>query len=104
MKWLEGKKTYIAAVLMVGLAGFCFWIGNDPLGALALAAGLGFVGLGHKSDRLARDLKVGIAATQKIVAKQPLTDVEKAALIAAGFDVFQELAAPVAPSLPGGGQ
>lgn len=55
MNWLEGKKTYLAAAVLVIAASFGFWSGalSDQMVLLVLAGALGMVGLGHKADRLA---------------------------------------------------
>lgn len=53
MKWLEGKKTYLAALGLAGLAvaGFWFHFLARPETAALIFMALGLVGIGHKIDR-----------------------------------------------------
>lgn len=74
MKFLEGKKTYIAAALLVLLAAAGFWFDYIPaVEATAIViAGLGLFGLGDKADRYGRLLMAYIEAEKKKrAAEQP---------------------------------
>lgn len=61
MKWLEGKKTYIAAfgAIALGIAGAFFGLLDFEGSVLLIVTGLGFFGL---RDALGRALAERIAA------------------------------------------
>jgi hypothetical protein len=47
MKWLQGKKTYIAGGALMALALFSYWVGliGDATAVIIFANGLGFCGI-----------------------------------------------------------
>ena len=53
MNWLNGKKTYFAAIGMFGLALHQALVeGNYQLALQSFFAGLGFLGLRHAVDKV----------------------------------------------------
>jgi len=70
MKWLEGKKTYIAAavLLFVGAGGYFFNVLPEATATILIATGLGFFGLGSKVERYGKLILEGLDDMKKIQA------------------------------------
>jgi hypothetical protein len=66
MKFLEGKKTYISALVFFALGAYGIWAGLDfELSIMAIGMGFTAIGLGAKADRYAQASQLFLVAAHK---------------------------------------
>jgi hypothetical protein len=96
MKWLQGKKTYIAGGALMGLAVFGHWAGalSDGDFVALFSIGLGFIGV---RSGIARNHAVQMEALQRIEAALPAPPKKLAA--AAGSASGKSVAGMVAAEI-----
>ena len=99
MKFLEGKKTYIAAGILIVLGAMELWSGGmSSLDSTAtIVVGFGLFGLGAKSERYGQILTAEIQELKELVASHPgtgltLADVEQVAARALSADGLAQVA------------
>ena len=103
---LQGKKTYIAAALLVvlGVAGFLTQMSDEVTSAGLIVAGLGLVGLGAKAERHQKEIVDGLNLIRAAIEKRPLTTAEKAEIAADAVSLGTEaLASAGTPMLGAAG-
>jgi len=66
MELLQGKKTYLAAVLLMLLGGVLISAGQPSLGMVAVLQGLGLVGLGDKANRHQSEILAAIQEAGRV--------------------------------------
>jgi hypothetical protein len=73
MRWLDGKKTYIAAGLLVVLGGFGFWTGKagDVVSTAIVLLAVGLFGLGDKAERYGRAITAALTELKSEVRRHP---------------------------------
>jgi hypothetical protein len=80
--WLVGKKTYLAAAVLVLLGIVAWWNGaGNELSLAVIVFGLGLAGLGAKSERYGRATLAGMDELKKSLADKKLTRLEMVAII-----------------------
>lgn len=98
MGWLKGKKTYLAAIVLVvlGVGSFLSGFGDAVTSFGLIAIGAGFAGLGAKAQRHRAEILDVLQALKEAINHQPLTATEKARLatdaIAVGTDAMTSAA------------
>jgi hypothetical protein len=91
MNWLQGKKTYIAAAILVALGVYLAWTGNAPMAVMVFGMALSAFGIRQNQQRNAEMAARDTALLKKLALKQALTDEEKAQLVADGVVVVGSL-------------
>jgi hypothetical protein len=91
MKFLEGKKTYIVALVLV-LLGAYLAIWYEPVtGTAVIFVGLGMTTLGTRMNRHQREVLDVLTAIRKVVVeKQPLGIQDKARLAGDAMSIASE--------------
>jgi hypothetical protein len=97
MNWLQGKRTYIAAIILAALGVYLVWTGNVPMAVMAFAAGLSAFGIRSNNGKTAEMIARDGVILKKLALKQPLTPEEQAQLAADGIDAAEALAATESP-------
>ena len=96
--WLEGKKTYIAAGLLIAIGVWGLWsdVLPDPICWVLIVAAIALIGLGDKIDRLAtavHDVASILRAREKVLVVHAGADAK--ALVTGVEETGKEIAAAV---------